>query len=1045
MTGDEHKTKEQLISELAVLRQRISELEASETERKRAEEALRESEAKYSTLVEQARDGIIILQDEVVRYCNNAAAEMIGYMQEELIGIHFLDTVPPDSRDIVTQRYQARLAGKEVPSVYETKALCKAGTTKDVEASGVVIQYEGKPADMVFARDITERKQAEEALREREERLRSLFETMSEGVVLISSDGTIVQANRAAEHIAGIKRSDIEGHSYDSPEWELLRPDGTRMPPEEWAAPRTMKEKRPIKDMVMGVKRPDGSISWINVNTTPIIDNAGEMNGIVLTFADITEHKQAEEALRESEEKLRRMFESANDGITVIDLNGVITEANKRIAEILGFGSRQEVLGKSAFDYTAPSDHKRAMMNMQKTLEEDSVEGVEYTLLKSDGSKFPAELSASAFRDASGSPAGFITIIRDITERKRAEEALRESEVKYSTLVEQATDMVSIIQDGVFKFCNKAAEEITGYTHDEFVGRPFIDFVAPESRDLSEQRHQTRMAGKEVPPVVEIKIPCKDGTLKDMELSAGLIQYKGRPALMGIGRDITERKKAEEALRESEAKYSALIEQARDAVIILQDGVIKYCNKAAAEITGYTQETLLGMPFLDPIQSDSRDIVAQRYQARLAGKEVPNVYELQVLRQDGTLKDVEASGVVIQYEGKPADMVFIRDITERKRMEDELAKMQKLESLGTLAGGIAHDFNNILTGILGNVSLAKSYIEPKGKVFDRLVEAEKASLRAKDLTQQLLTFARGGAPITKTASIARLIEESATFALRGSKVKCEFSLPVDLSPVEIDEGQISQVISNLVLNADEAMPEGGIIEIRAKNTVVSAKDVSSLSEGKYVQIDINDHGVGIAKQHLQRIFDPYFTTKQKGSGLGLSTAYSIIKNHSGHIAVGSKLGVGTTFHIYLPVSEKPVPVEEQAVAETLVLDEGRILVMDDEEDIRELLGSVLGEVGYEVEFTREGAEAIEQYVEAKDSGQPFDAVILDLTVPGGVGGKEVIEKLLEIDPEVKAIVSSGYSTDPIMADFRKYGFRGVIAKPYKIGELKEIVRRVITE
>jgi PAS domain S-box-containing protein len=530
-----------------------------------------------------------------------------------------------------------------------------------------------------------------------------------------------------------------------------------------------------------------------------------------------------------------------------------------------------------------------------------------------------------------------------------------------------------------------------------------------------------------------------------MELSAGLIQYKGRPALMGIGRDITERKKAEEALRESEAKYSALIEQARDAVIILQDGVIKYCNKAAAEITGYTQETLLGMPFLDPIQSDSRDIVAQRYQARLAGKEVPNVYELQVLRQDGTLKDVEASGVVIQYEGKPADMVFIRDITERKRMEDELAKMQKLESLGTLAGGIAHDFNNILTGILGNVSLAKSYIEPKGKVFDRLVEAEKASLRAKDLTQQLLTFARGGAPITKTASIARLIEESATFALRGSKVKCEFSLPVDLSPVEIDEGQISQVISNLVLNADEAMPEGGIIEIRAKNTVVSAKDVSSLSEGKYVQIDINDHGVGIAKQHLQRIFDPYFTTKQKGSGLGLSTAYSIIKNHSGHIAVGSKLGVGTTFHIYLPVSEKPVPVEEQAVAETLVLDEGRILVMDDEEDIRELLGSVLGEVGYEVEFTREGAEAIEQYVEAKDSGQPFDAVILDLTVPGGVGGKEVIEKLLEIDPEVKAIVSSGYSTDPIMADFRKYGFRGVIAKPYKIGELKEIVRRVITE
>ncbi len=385
------------------------------------------------------------------------------------------------------------------------------------------------------------------------------------------------------------------------------------------------------------------------------------------------------------------------------------------------------------------------------------------------------------------------------------------------------------------------------------------------------------------------------------------------------------------------------------------------------------------------------------------------------------------------------------EITERKQLEEERQKAARLESVGTLAGGIAHDFNNLLTAITGYIGLAKRSVQmgEAEKASSRLVEAEHASMRARDLTQQLLTFARSGAPVRTVASIAQLIRDSATFALRGSNVRCDFFLPDDLWPVEVDEGQMNQVISNFVINADEAMPEGGVLTISTREAVIGARSRLPLDKGKYIEIIVEDQGTGIRKEHLDRIFDPYFTTKQKGSGLGLATTYSIVKNHDGYIIAQSKLGVGTTFHIYLPASEKPVPTRKEVVAEAPITGRGRILVMDDEDIIRELLHDELTDIGYEVELTVDGAQAIEQYANAKESGKPFDAVILDLTVPGGMGGKDVIKKMLEIDPSVKAIVSSGYSTDPIMSDFVEYGFSGVVAKPYKIEQLEKALHSIL--
>jgi CheY-like chemotaxis protein len=308
-----------------------------------------------------------------------------------------------------------------------------------------------------------------------------------------------------------------------------------------------------------------------------------------------------------------------------------------------------------------------------------------------------------------------------------------------------------------------------------------------------------------------------------------------------------------------------------------------------------------------------------------------------------------------------------------------------------------------------------------------------------------LTFSKGGAPIEKTAVISELIKETAAFALSGSDVRLELSLPEDLWAVEVDEGQISQVIQNIVINADEAMPAGGTLNISARNTAIQRMGALPLPKGNYVQIDLKDEGIGMSKKQLAMLFEPYFTTKQKGSGLGLATAYSIIKNHAGYITAESIQNVGTTFHIYLPASSKPTPVEKRPVREKPVRGKGRILVMDDEATIRLLLSRLLTSAGYKVELTKNGAEAVELYRKARESGQPFNAVILDLTVPGGMGGKETIKKLLEIDPKVKAIVSSGYATDPIMSEYRKYGFSAVVTKPYSVSQMEETLHDVLVD
>ncbi|MBU7013390.1 MAG: PAS domain S-box protein [Theionarchaea archaeon] len=507
----------------------------------------------------------------------------------------------------------------------------------------------------------------------------------------------------------------------------------------------------------------------------------------------------------------------------------------------------------------------------------------------------------------------------------------------------------------------------------------------------------------------------------------------------------------EQSLRESEQWLVTTLKSIGDGVIATDTrGKITFMNSVAEQLTDWKEEEAEGKPLAEVffiINEETREHCSNPFEKIMkTGKVVGLANSTVLIARDGTERMIADSGAPIRDEESNilGTVLVFRDVTEKRKMEDDILRLEreKMESVSILAGGIAHDFNNILTAILGNVTIAKMQTMPDSEIFRLLTEAEKASLRAKSLTQQLLTFSKGGAPVRKPASLAELLKATAEFALSGSKARCEFRIAENLKSADVDAGQISQVINNLMINADQAMPAGGIITIQAENVEVNPKAGLPVKDGPYIKVSIQDEGIGIPEDYLKRIFEPYFSTKQKGSGLGLATSYSIIKNHEGCITVSSKLGSGTTFCIYLPASEKEAPHVEVLPPKGSE-GKGRILLMDDEECILEATSEVLSFLGYESEVVRDGVDAVKSYKKAREQNQPFDAVIIDLTIKGKMSGQETIQHLLKIDADVKAIVSSGYSDDPVMANYEEYGFSGVVAKPYTIEELKETLAQVL--
>jgi len=512
--------------------------------------------------------------------------------------------------------------------------------------------------------------------------------------------------------------------------------------------------------------------------------------------------------------------------------------------------------------------------------------------------------------------------------------------------------------------------------------------------------------------------------------------------------EIEEHKATERRLRESESKLiqAQYISKSGDYCFDIQTEEVTF-SKGMYKILQYDPDEPFNLKRVreELHHPEDSEQVFQWFDKAIRARETtlpPNEYRIR--RKDGSIIYVRTEGRIEYKNGKAAKIFNIcQDITERKKIDQELQKMQRLESLGTLAGGIAHDFNNILMGLFGNLALAKEKIPDNHPGFPFLKQAEQSMARATRLTKQLLTFAKGGTPIREDVGITSLADEVIRFDLAGSNVKPVFHHEPGLWQANVDKGQMQQVFSNLAINADQAMPDGGHLYITMENADVPPNTIPSLDQGQYIKISIQDQGTGIAPKHLNRVFDPYFSTKQTGSGLGLATVYSIMTRHKGCILVDSELGKGTVFTLYLPASQKNRPEQPSIQPQPSQTGQAdRILVVDDEKMILEVVTAMLKSLGYEVATSCDGKEAAAKYKHAMDVGEPFRAVILDITIPGGMGGQEAIKNILEIDPDAVGIVSSGYADDPIMAHYTKYGFKGMVPKPYSIKELQDILARI---
>ena len=592
-----------------------------------------------------------------------------------------------------------------------------------------------------------------------------------------------------------------------------------------------------------------------------------------------------------------------------------------------------------------------------------------------------------------------------------------------------------------------AEEAEVAFQADKF---PFVilDWMLPGKSGVEFCRHLRAQPNGDEIFVLLITARSDTGDLQ-MALEAGANDYLTKP--LDLGRlnvrltvaerqisDLAERNQSRAALQESARTMANILENTTDAFFSVNERwEFTYLNPVAETLLGYHRSELLGKNFWDKFPELIGTDTELNYR-QVMSDQVPVEFEA-----------VDSSGKVwFEMHAYPSGggiSVFFRDVTERKRSEEERLTTGKLESLGTLAGGIAHDLNNILTVISGNIGLAQTEVSSDcGNLLSFLSKASQAAQHAAHLSSQLLTFSKGGSPLKKIVSLPQLLAQSAEFSLYGSNLRADVEIPVDLSRVEVDAAQIEQVVNALMINAREAMPRGGTVKLSARNVEFTDKMSQILPEGHYVKILIADRGTGVPDEIAPRIFDPYFTTKPSGTGLGLSISYSIVKRHGGMLHLESSSSEGAKFAFYLPATESKlsVPVARVQPANTK-FNHQRILVMDDEAAIRDLTSQLLGTLGYEVTAVPDGLEAVKLYDRALRRGEQFQAVILDATVRGGMGGVATIERLRDLDPEVNAIICSGYSDEAALTEFLAYGFRGALPKPFTRRELADALQKTL--
>jgi PAS domain S-box-containing protein len=1014
--------------------------------------------AGLQALLENSSDCILLCdKDSKPVFFNEAYAGVI----KEFLGIEMVPGLIPhkllpdaEARKWWDKLHERVLAGETFSTEYRHEL--QEGNERIFELSYTPILTAGEVRGFTeISRDITARRRAEIHATERGRFIESIVNLSPEILYIYDLvEHRNIYSNEGIRAVLGYSPEEI-GAMGDRLLSNLMHPKDFKAHIEE-TVPRYARAKDGERiTHQYRMKAKSGEWRWLE--STEIIyqrEPDGSPRQILGVIQDITDRKQAEEDLEEERKRLTESQRIAHIGSWEHNLATNRAFWSDELFRLLGLDpEKDEEDFELFFSMIHPDDQPLLKKAIENTLQLHTPFKVEYRFIRRDGTIRTLLALAELIPDISGELVILSGTGQDITERKQAEELISKSESRLRESQEVAKigswiwDLVNNTLEWSDETCRRFDKDPTTFT-------PTVDYwvdrIHSEEREIIQKAIENSLTN-DTPYHIQPRIRNETGREWVLE-GFGRVERDaaGKPLrFAGTAQDITERVEAEKKIRESEEYIRNILDTVDDGFIVVdRDYRIMTANKAYCGQVGLACAEVVGKYCHEVSHLSERPCYETGEECAVREAFATGVSRSAIHRhvnKDGEILYVETKAFPNRDEAGNivAAIETTHNITERHLLEAEQLKIQKLEAIGTLAGGIAHDFNNLLQGVFGYVTMAKLSVDTPEKVSELLDQAEKALSMSVNLTTQLLTFAKGGKPLIKNTDLRPVIENASKFALSGSKCLCHVALPRNLWLAEADDGQLAQVIQNLVLNASEAMPEGGSIDISAENVELQGgSSALQPNGGKFIKLVIRDTGVGIPEKHLQKIFDPYFTTKQKGSGLGLATSYSIIRNHGGAIEVISKPGHGTTFFIYLPATETGKG-ESALVSGAPATRKCRILVMDDEEVVLDVAKAMLMALGHEVEATTDSAHAVEKYRQALVSENPFDIVILDLTIKGGMGGEETLARMLELDQNVKAIVASGYSDNSVLNNFQGHGFSAVLSKPYSLATLRDCLSALV--
>ncbi|MFP4458584.1 MAG: PAS domain S-box protein [Candidatus Zixiibacteriota bacterium] len=881
--------------------------------------------------------------------------------------------------------------------------------------------------------DISKRKEMEKELRRSEELFSRAFHN---GPLLMCIEDIdtdrYIEINSNFIKTTGYKRAEIIGKT--SIDLKILSQENRTKIKNELA------EKGRVDGIEVELQKKSGGI-LIGLFFAEILKMDGH-NRILSIIDDITERKKTELQLSESRDRLETTLNSIGDAVITTDTKGNIESMNP-IAQKLTEWKIEDAIGRGlteVFNIVDSNTLKKVDNPVGKVLQTGKIIGLanHTALISKSGKKYQIADSAAPIKDKNSNILGTVLVFRDVTKEYKMREAIRENEKRYSATLAAIPDLLFRIDDQ-FRFIDNHApqSEKLLVPEKEFIGKKIDEVLPKKLSELTKkkviktleskenQNYEYSLILDEKQHFFEVRmVPCGEGQVLSMV------------------RDITEKKEQEKQLEITYNRNQALLDAMPEMMFIL-DSYGTYIDFKAEidEELLISSEEIIGKNIKDAGFSEEQQKIILENIAKTIETKNKRVFDYKFLK--GSEEKIYNAQMVPFEDDKV--LATVRDITERKNLEDQRIRTQKLESLGTLAGGIAHDFNNILMGLFGNLSIVKDNLEPSHPAWKFLQDSEASLDMAKRLSKQLLTFSKGGAPVKQDIRLIEVLKDIVQFDLSGSNVKPVYNCPDGLWIANVDKGQIQQVFSNLTLNAKEAMPDGGNLYIDLENIELDVQNFSQFQSGKYIKITFADEGHGISENHIDKIFDPYFSTKDSEGGLGLTTVYSIIKKHGGYIEVKSSARKGTIFELLIPAIEKEQKKKNSKVTPKphKKFEGKRALIMDDKEIVRRVTKYRLVSMGFETATAASGEEAIEIFQKAYQQGQGFDIIIMDLTIPGGKGGIETITEILKIDKNANVIVSSGYAEDEVLVNYSDYGFKEVVVKPYTKECLREVVEKVL--